>query len=240
MNAVMKVIVAGGTRGIGRAIADAFLNDGHTTCVIGRNAPLDNPGHLFVESDYSQGGQVAASITAAAELLSGCDVLIHSVGTNIRKAAIDYSCAEFDHILGVNLLSAWDAAIAAYPYLNASPTASVVFIGSVASTVYVGSGVPYAMTKAAMDQMTRGLAVEWAEQGITVNTVQPWYTQTDLAAPVLNDPARLAVILAATPNKRIASPADIAGITVFLTSPAARHITGTTIPVDGGFLAKGL
>jgi Tropinone reductase 1 len=96
------------------------------------------------------------------------------------------------------------------------------------------------MTKAAMDQMTRGLAVEWAEQGITVNTVQPWYTQTDLAAPVLNDPSRLAVILAATPNKRIAAPEDIAGIAMFLAGPAARHITGTMIPVDGGFLAKGL
>ena len=236
----MKVIVAGGTRGIGRAIADVFLADGHQTCVIGRNAPLDNLGHAYVSADFSQGGQVADSIRAAADVLSGCDVLIHSVGTNIRKAAIDYSCAEFDHILGVNLLSAWDAAMAAYPFLEASPDASVVFIGSVASKVYVGSGVPYAMTKAAMDQMTRGLAVEWAGKDITVNTVQPWYTQTDLAAPVLNDPARLEVILGATPNKRIASPADIAGITVFLTSPAARHITGTTIPVDGGFLAKGL
>ena len=236
----MKVIVAGGTRGIGRAIADEFFADGHQTCVIGRNAPLDNPGHAYVSADFSKGGEVADSIRAAADVLSGCDVLIHSVGTNIRKAAIDYSCAEFDHILGVNLLSAWDAAMAAYPFLEASPDASVVFIGSVASKVYVGSGVPYAMTKAAMDQMTRGLAVEWASKDITVNTVQPWYTQTDLAAPVLNDPARLEVILGATPNKRIASPADIAGITVFLTSPAARHITGTTIPVDGGFLAKGL
>ncbi len=236
----MKVIVAGGTRGIGRAIADAFLADGHQTCVIGRNAPLDNPGHAYVVANFSKGGEVADSIRAAADVLSGCDVLIHSVGTNIRKAAIDYSCAEFDHILGVNLLSAWDAAIAAYPFLTASQCASVVFIGSVASKVYVGSGVPYAMTKAAMDQMTRGLAVEWASKDITVNTVQPWYTQTDLAAPVLNDSARLEVILGATPNKRIASPADIAGITVFLTSPAARHITGTTIPVDGGFLAKGL
>jgi Tropinone reductase 1 len=236
----MKVIVAGGTRGIGRAIADAFLDADHSTCVIGRNAPLDNPGHLFVEADFSKGGQVANAISAAADALSGCDVLIHSVGTNIRKAAIDYSCAEFDHILGVNLISAWDSVIAAYPFLLQSQAASVVFIGSVASKVYVGSGVPYAMTKAAMDQMTRGLAVEWAESGITVNTVQPWYTHTDLAAPVLNDPARLEVILGATPNKRIASPTDIAGIAVFLTSPAARHITGTTIPVDGGFLAKGM
>lgn len=236
----MKVIVAGGTRGIGRAIADTYLAQGHRTCVIGRNAPLDNPGHAYIQADFSQGGQVATAITAAADELDGCDVLIHSVGTNIRKSAIDYSCAEFDHILGVNLLSAWDAAIAAYPFLVASSDASVVFIGSVASKVYVGSGVPYAMTKAAMDQMTRGLAVEWAEQGITVNTVQPWYTQTDLAAPVLSDPARLSVILNATPNKRIAEPSDIAGITLFLTSPAARHITGTTIPVDGGFLAKGM
>jgi len=236
----MKVIVAGGTRGIGRAIADAFLDAGHSTCIIGRNAPLDNPGHLYVAADFSKGIQVKAAITNAAGLLSGCDVFIHSVGTNIRKAAIDYSCAEFDHIFGVNLISAWDTVIAAHPFLLQSQTASVVFIGSVASKVYVGSGIPYAMTKAAMDQMTRGLAVEWAESGITVNTVQPWYTQTELAAPVLNDPARLATILGATPNKRVASPEDIAGIAVFLASPAARHITGTTIPVDGGFLAKGL
>ena len=102
----MKVIVAGGTRGIGRAIADAFIDAGHSTCIIGRNAPLDNPGHLYVAADFSKGGQVADAIAAAADLLSGCDVLIHSVGTNIRKAAIDYSCAEFDHILGVNLIYA--------------------------------------------------------------------------------------------------------------------------------------
>ena len=236
----MKIIIAGGTRGIGRAIADLYYHHGHTICVIGRQPPSDNPGFCYVQADFSMPGKVATAVHDAGVTLGGCDVFVHSVGTNIRKAAVDYTCAEFDHILGVNLLSAWDSAIAAYPMLAESSQGSVVFISSVASMVYVGSGVPYAMSKAAMDQMARGLAVEWAPAGICVNVIQPWYTHTDLAAPVLNTPDRLEAILNATPNRRIAQPSDIAGAALFLTSAAARHISGITLPVDGGFLAKGL
>ena len=104
----------------------------------------------------------------------------------------------------------------------------------------VGSGAPYAMSKAALDQLTRYLAVEWAAENIRVNAVLPWYTQTPLAAPVLADAAWRERILSRTPNKRIATPEDVAAAAAFLCLPAARHITGVLLPVDGGFLALGL
>jgi Tropinone reductase 1 len=129
----------------------------------------------------------------------------------------------------------------AHPLLKeAEGGARIVNIGSVAGSVWVGSGAPYAMTKAALDQLTRYLAVEWAPDNIRVNAVAPWYTRTPLANAVLDRPEFAERVLARTPLGRIADPDDISGIVAFLCLPCARHITGQIVAVDGGFLALGL
>ena len=112
-------------------------------------------------------------------------------------------------------------------------------ISSVAGLRHVKSGAPYGMTKAAMDQMSRNLAVEWAPDNIRVNSIAPWYIRTPLAAEVLKDPAYLQEVLDCTPSGRIGEPAEVAGIVAFLCMPLAGFITGQTIAVDGGFTING-
>src|SRR5437588_4987438 len=128
----------------------------------------------------------------------------------------------------------------AYPLLRASSNASIINVVSVASFRNLGTGTPYAMTKAAVAHLTRGLASEWAKDGIRVNAVAPWYIRTPLAEPVLQDPARLEKILARTPAGRIGEPQEVAALAAFLCMPAAAYITGQCIAVDGGFSAAGI
>jgi tropinone reductase I len=193
-----------------------------------------------IVADLAEPGAATQAVAEATKRLGGLDIVVNNVGTNIRKPSADYAPAELATLFAVNLTSAWEVCRAAREPLAASGQgAAIVNIGSVASQGFVGSGAPYAMTKAALDQLTRYLAVEWAPQ-IRVNAVLPWYTQTPLAAPVLADTQWRGRILAATPLNRIADSQDIAAAVAFLCLPAACHITGVLLPVDGGFLARAL
>ncbi|MDX1934372.1 MAG: SDR family oxidoreductase [Capsulimonadales bacterium] len=243
-----RALVTGGTKGIGEAVAQELLSLGARVTIVARN-PDDVAGRTerWTAEGYPAFGVVADVATAsgrattleqATAAMGGIDILINNVGTNLRKPSLDFTEGEFAHIVNTNLTTAWEMCRLTAPYL-ARENGSVVNIGSVAGTVSVGSGGPYAITKAALDQLCRYLAVEWATLGIRVNNVNPWYTRTPLASPVLNDTERAERILARTPNGRIAEPEDVAGLVAFLCLPVARHITGQTIAVDGGFLANG-
>jgi Tropinone reductase 1 len=243
-----RALVTGGTKGIGAAIADELLTLGATVTVLARTeGPLGERLEAWAGRGLPAYG-LAADVTAAAgrdaaiafayARMSGIDILVNNVGTNIRKASTEYVVAEYATVLETNLAAAWEMCRAAQPAL-AAQGGSIVNIGSVAGSVFVGSGAPYAMSKAAMDELTRYLAVEWADANIRVNSVNPWYTRTPLAAPVLDDPERLARVLSRTPLGRIASAEDVAAVTAFLCMPAAAYLTGQCIAVDGGFLAYG-
>ncbi len=118
--------------------------------------------------------------------------------------------------------------------------ASVVNVASVAGRVDVGSGAPYGMTKAALIQLSRNLAVEWARHGIRVNAVSPWYTDTPLVETVLNNPDRLQRIIDRTVLERVAQPEEVAAVAAFLAMDKASYITGQNIEIDGGMAAKGI
>jgi tropinone reductase I len=248
-----RALVTGGTKGIGEAVAAELLGLGAQVTVVARNAEevsarvaawMANGLSAFgIAADMTVAEGRAAAIEATVEAMGSLDILINNVGTNIRKPSLDYTPEEVTFLISTNVMAAWEMSRAAYPHLKAAADAggdaTIVGIGSTAGTVCVGSGAPYAMTKAAIDQMTRYLAVEWAEDGVRVNEVNPWYTWTPLATPVLKQPETAERILARTPNGRIADPEDIAGLVAFLCLPAARHITGQCIAVDGGMLANG-
>ena len=241
-----KALVTGGTKGIGLAIVEEFLDLGAEVLVVARNTKsiqgrLKHSANLFtLDGDVTQGDFRLRLIQKVGENWGKLDVLVNNVGTNIRKKFVDYSEQEYRGLFETNLFSLTEITRLAFPLLKNSGDASVINIASVAGTFDVQTGPPYGMTKAAIIQLTRHLAAEWAPFHIRVNSISPWYIQTPLTEGPLSQPERLEKILARTPMNRIGQPQEVAGLAAFLCMEKASYITGQDIMVDGGMSVKGL
>ncbi|AKD57706.1 SDR family oxidoreductase [Spirosoma radiotolerans] len=243
-----RALVTGGTKGIGEAIVRQFLDLGASVFIVARDNTLlqrqlteyRQQGHTVegIATDVSQPGVAAQVIDSVKTTWGSLDILVNNAGTNVRKATADYSPAEYDHVLNTNLRSAYELTQAAYSLLRESSIGGkIVMISSVSGLAHTSSGSLYGMTKAAMLQLTRNLAVEWAPDGIRVNAVAPWYIKTPLATPVLTNPEKLAGILKRTPMNRVGEPEEVASVVSFLCMPASGYVTGQTISADGGLMA---
>lgn len=244
-------LVTGGSAGIGRAIARELLGLGARVLIAARNGDALETARDELTDEFPD-GDIHALIGDVAddeqrrEILDwvedqgdGLNILVNNAGGNLSKPSNDYTEDEWREIFEVNLFSAFELSRYAYPLLTKHAASSIVNVGSVSGLTHVRSGAPYGMSKAAMHQMTKNLAVEWAEDGVRVNAVAPWYIRTRRTSGKLTDPDYLDEVLLRTPMGRIGEPEEVAAAVAFLCLPAAAYITGECIAVDGGFLRYG-
>ncbi|MBX3713975.1 MAG: SDR family oxidoreductase [Lysobacter sp.] len=244
-------LVTGGTAGIGRAIARELLGFGARVLVAARDADGLDATRMELEeafpdgeirtcvADVSDDEQRRELLDWVEDIGDGLNILVNNAGGNITRAANDYTEDEWRGIFETNLFSAFELSRLAYPLLVKHAASAIVNVGSVSGITHVRSGAPYGMTKAAMHQMTRNLACEWAEDGIRVNAVAPWYIRTRRTSGKLADPDYLDDVLLRTPMGRIGEPEEVAAAVAFLCLPASSYVTGECIAVDGGFLQYG-
>ena len=243
-----SVLVTGGTRGIGEAVVQELLELGARVLFVARSEEdvLDREAAWRGQGYDVSGLAVDIATPEGRRQLDRClrdwtkqlDALVNNVGTNLRKPARDYSEEEIELIFRVNLESAFHICRLCHDLLRQAH-GSIVNVASVAGLTHLCTGTPYGMTKAAMIQMTRNLAVEWASDRIRVNAIAPWYIDTPLARQVLDDADYRAAVLRQTPMGRIGRPEEVAGTVAFLCMPAAGYITGQCLAVDGGFTVSG-
>jgi Tropinone reductase 1 len=244
-------LITGASKGIGYAAARELAGLGADLLLVARDDDYleqvrveltdDFPGIevLAFAADVSLAEDRLAVFDWVADLETPVSLLINNAGGNNPKATLDYEEAEYRAIFEQNLFSAYEMCRLAHPHLSQHAHAAIVNVGSVSGITHVRTGSPYGMTKAALHQLTRNLAAEWAIDGIRVNAVAPWYIRTQRSEPALADSDYLDEVLDHTPLRRIGEPEEVAAAIAFLCLPAASYITGQVLAVDGGFLHYG-
>jgi Tropinone reductase 1 len=243
-----RALVTGGSSGIGLAVAQELAALGAELLLVARDPERLERARSTLRSARPdcRVELIAADLArdadrrrVAAEAGDELQVLVNNAGTNIRKRMTELSLEEYRQVQAANIESCFEMCRLLHPLLRRGQPASVVNNASVAGLVHLRTGAPYGMSKAAMIQLTRNLAVEWAGEGIRVNAVAPWYIRTPLADQVLQDADYRQAVLDRTPMGRVGEVEECARAIVFLALPAASYITGACLPVDGGFSVYG-
>lgn len=241
-------LVTGSSAGLGAAIAVALAEAGADVAVHGNTrspeetrAAVEGAGRRAAAFTANLADRASADrlIEATFSRFGRIDILVNNAGTIHRAPAVDYTDADWDRVVEVNLTSAFRMSRAAAREMIATGRGGkIINVGSILS-FQGGITVPaYAATKGALVQLTKALANEWASKGINVNAIAPGYIDTDFTAALRGDPARHDQILERIPARRWGRPSDVTGAAVFLASRAAEYVHGHVLVVDGGWLGR--
>jgi len=239
-------VITGGNGGIGLGMAQGIAACGARIVIAGRNEDkaasalqaLHQAGTdaVFITADVTRKTDCQALVSRTQEKYGRLDVLVNNAGTSIRKMPQDFTEQEWHQVMDTNLTSAFLCSQAAYPAMVQAGGGKMINIGSMMSLFGAPYATPYAASKGGIVQMTRALATAWAKDNIQVNAVLPGWIDTDLTKRARQQVQGLHdSVERRTPHGRWGTPADMAGIAAFLASPASDFVTGTAIPVDGGF-----
>jgi 2-deoxy-D-gluconate 3-dehydrogenase len=243
-------IVTGGNGGIGLGMARGLAQAGAAVVLAGRNTDKSTGAVKELEALGAKAAMVKVDVTSEAscremvrttvDRFGRLDILVNNAGTNIRKQPQEYTLDEYRAVLDTNLTSAFACSQAAYPHMVRAGGGKIINIGSMMSIFGASFTAPYAASKGGIVQLSKALATAWAKDNIQVNAVLPGWIDTDLTRQARQQVAGLHErVLARTPAGRWGTPDDHAGIAVFLASPASDFVTGTAIPVDGGYSVQG-
>jgi 2-dehydro-3-deoxy-D-gluconate 5-dehydrogenase len=242
-------LVTGGNGGIGLGMARGLAEAGCAIAVAGRNqakseaaaAELAKLGvkTAVIAADVTDEGQCRRMVEETVSRLGRLDILINNAGINIRKPAQELAVAEWRQVIDINLTSAFVASQAAYPHMKQAGRGKIINIGSMLSIFGAGFAPAYGASKGGIVQLTKSLAAGWAKDNIQVNAVLPGWIDTELTQGARSHIKGLnAMVLMRTPAGRWGKPDDMAGIAVFLATRASDFVTGTAIPVDGGYSSQ--
>ena len=241
-----SALVTGGARGLGRAIALGMARHGADVAVV----DLDGAGALATAEairalgrraagwacDVGEEAQVIATTARALDELGAIDILVNNAGITRRIALFDWQASDWDEVIRVNQVGTFLMARAVGRLMIERRRGSIVNVSALGGGV-VGLGrgnAIYCATKGAVAALTRDLAAEWAHLGVRVNAVAPGWFETEMNAPLLQNPELLGRILDRVPLGRLGAPEDVVGPVVFLASDASGMITGQVLPIDGG------
>lgn len=241
------VLVSGGSRGIGRALAEGFASRGARVIITGRQLEtiqaaaddMSTPESLVrpIVCDVSQPEAIAALLEQVLREFGQIDTLLNVAGVNKRKKVETFTPEEYDFILDINLRGLFLLSQAVGKQMIARRSGSIVNIDSLNTYAPLKGVLPYAISKAGVSMMTRGMAAEWGEHGVRVNALAPGFILTDMTRKLWSDETMQAWGMANTPLKRLGEVGDMVGTAIFLASRASAFMTGQVVYVDGGFSA---
>lgn len=240
-------VVTGASRGLGKAMTLGYAAAGADVVLCGREAITLEPLAEEIRADLGRRALVvpfdiahlpshAEAVERALSEFGQIDILLNNAGMNVRNASHEYLPEDWDRVLDTNLKGAFFFTQAVGKHMMERRQGKILNISSMTSYLGLPTVPAYTATKAALQQLTRLLAVEWAEYNIQVNAIAPGWIHTEMTAPLKGTP-RYDWVVSKTPAARFGEPDELAGAAVFLCSPAADFITGQTLAVDGGILA---
>lgn len=236
------VAITGASSGIGAAMAEAFWTCGAHVLSVSRRPTVD--GRTYSErfthlaADLSKRDETDGVVTAINAEHGAVDVLINNAGSASRAPAIDYPIDDWDRILELNVTAPFLLSRGLAPGMIAAGRGKIIFTASLWSFLGGRNVVAYTVSKSAIAGAIRALSREWANSGIQVNGIAPGFVETDLTRPTIEDPTLGPQFLARIPTGRWGKPNDVTGAALFLASRHSDYITGTILPVDGGWLAN--
>src|SRR3989442_2849758 len=222
-------VITGGASGIGASTARLFEQAGAKVAIL----------DIATGCDVTDEKAVVRALGDVESERGGIDILVNSAGRAVRKTATELTGEEWDQVLDLNLKATFICARTAMPYMKRRGAGSIVNLASImGASGGIFPNASYQASKGAVVNLTRALAPEWAPDNIRVNAVAPTFVRTELTVPIFSNPEVLKRVMHHTPLGRLPEPDEIAAAIVYLCSPAARCITGITLPVDSGFLAR--